>query len=56
MHRGDDTHWGLGGVIVRTHRGLGGVIVCMDPTGVVVRAWVLQGVCDVHESYRPNTK
>ena len=33
MHRGDGTHRGLGGVIVRTHRGdcthrgLGGVIV-----------------------------
>ena len=28
VHRGDGTHRGLGGVIVRTHRGLGGVIVC----------------------------
>ena len=44
------THRGLGGVIVRTHRGHGGVIVCMDPTGVVVRVWVLQGLCD--GSYR----
>ena len=57
-HRGDCTHRGLGGVIVRTHRGdgthsgLGGVIVCMDPTGVVVRVSVLQGVYDVHGSYR----
>ena len=32
MHRGDGTHRGLGGVIVRTHRGHGGVIVC---TGVL---------------------
>ena len=23
----------------------------MGPTGVVVRAWVLQGLCDVHGSY-----
>ena len=64
VHRGDGTHRGLGGVIVRTHRGdcthrgdgthsgLGGVIVCMDPTGVVVRVSVLQGVYDVHGSYR----
>ena len=37
MHRGDGTHRGLGGVIVRTHRGLGGVIVC---TGVMVRIGV----------------
>ena len=40
MHRGDGTHRGLGGVIVRTHRGLGGVIVC---TGVMVRTGVLEG-------------
>ena len=40
MHRGDGTHRGLGGVIVRTHRGLGGVIVC---TGVMVRIGVLEG-------------
>ena len=39
MHRGDGTHRGLGGVIVRTHRGLGGVIVC---TGVMVRIGVLE--------------
>ena len=25
---------------------------CMGPTGVVVHAWVLQGLCDVHGSYR----
>ena len=40
MHRGDGTHRGLGGVIVRTHRGLGGVIVC---TGVMVHVGVLEG-------------
>ena len=40
MHRGDGTHRGLGGVIVRTHRGLGGVIVC---TGVMLRTGVLEG-------------
>ena len=26
--------------------------MCMGPTGVVVRAWVVQGLCDVHGSYR----
>ena len=40
MHRGDGTHRGLGGVIVRTHRG--------DCTyrglgGVIVRTGVLEG-------------
>ena len=39
MHRGDGTHRGLGGVIIRTHRGLGGVIVC---TVVMVRTGVLE--------------
>ena len=52
MHRGDGTHRALGGVIVRTHRGHGGVIVCMVPTGVVVRVWVLQGLWYMHGSYR----
>ena len=26
--------------------------VVAGPTGVVVHAWVLQGLCDVHGSYR----
>ena len=27
-------------------------MTCVGPTGVVCRAWVLQGLCDVHGSYR----
>ena len=27
-------------------------MTCMGPTGVVVRAWVLQGLWCVHGSYR----
>ena len=29
-----------------------GCVTCMGPTGVVVRAWVLQGLWCVHGSYR----
>ena len=32
-----------------SYRGCG---ACMGLTGVVVHAWVLQGLCDVHGSYR----
>ena len=34
------------------HGSYTGCGACMGPTGIVVHAWVVQGLCDVHGSYR----